>query len=427
MPRLLFITSDFPPAMRGGGMRVFSIARWLPEFGWEMEVITSRPSPEVALDRDVAARLPPGLVVHRLPAPRPQRLGVLLERMGFAQLGRMALDLTDIPDERVAWFPFAALAAMRSLWDRGRRADAILASGGSWAGFLAARLAGALFDLPVIYDYRDLWTANVSRPGSGLRERLSRRLEDWCLSRAAGVTVANPGYPARIRSGRSWAARVPFMLLRNGFDDDDFDAEPGLADTQPTPGTRCFEVRCIGRQVATGDPSPYLAGLARFFARRPQARGRHLTRFIGERLPRFTALPARFGVESAVTWENFVSHRSACRLMASADALLELLVGFRPPESANTPGRAYEYLRAGRPVIAVVPATCDAAALVRDHRAGFVCPPSDPDAVTVALTTLWDGFSAGAPLAGADRATLDAFTRRDQMCALAAFLTRGAG
>ena len=67
-------------------------------------------------------------------------------------------------------------------------------------------------------------------------------------------------------------------------------------------------------------------------------------------------------------------------------------------------GKVFEYIAAGRPILALVPPDGAAAQLVRDTGMGEVVDPEDVDAIARALTTI-DG-ELGVQLAGEWRVVL---------------------
>ena len=57
--------------------------------------------------------------------------------------------------------------------------------------------------------------------------------------------------------------------------------------------------------------------------------------------------------------------------------------------------KIFEYLAAGRPILAAVPSDGEAAAIVRDTNAGTVVEPDDVDAIGAALTEMVERFENG--------------------------------
>jgi colanic acid biosynthesis glycosyl transferase WcaI len=77
---------------------------------------------------------------------------------------------------------------------------------------------------------------------------------------------------------------------------------------------------------------------------------------------------------------------------ASADAFL---VSLKPGlEGYIVPSKLYGILASGRPFVAAVDPSCEAAMIAREHQCGTVAPPGDVDALVAAITALHDNPAA---------------------------------
>ena len=109
--------------------------------------------------------------------------------------------------------------------------------------------------------------------------------------------------------------------------------------------------------------------------------------------------------------------------MRAADVNL-LIIGAQPGAGATLTGKIFEYLRAGRPILAFVPPDGEAAALVREFDAGVVLEPDDAEAAEAALARLYDDRPTASRAAPAGLAR---FERRNLAAELAALFDDVAG
>jgi glycosyltransferase involved in cell wall biosynthesis len=124
----------------------------------------------------------------------------------------------------------------------------------------------------------------------------------------------------------------------------------------------------------------------------------------------------RAGLSDVVRFEDSRPHREILEMEAGADALL--LIKHRSPGFRDLiPGKLYEYMGAGRPVIAVVPES-PAAELVRGLGLGWTAPPGDAERIAAALEEALSGRAPARHTPG-DRT---AFTRKAQAAHLARIL-----
>jgi len=83
----------------------------------------------------------------------------------------------------------------------------------------------------------------------------------------------------------------------------------------------------------------------------------------------------------------------------------------------------FEYLAAGRPILAVVPPDGAAAQLIRETRAGVVVGPDDVDGIRVALEVLHARFlESGLPAVELSEKLRDRLGRRARVEEMAALL-----
>jgi len=72
-----------------------------------------------------------------------------------------------------------------------------------------------------------------------------------------------------------------------------------------------------------------------------------------------------------------------------------LLVGVYPNNESIYTGKIFEYLRSGKPILAVVPTDGVAAELIRKTNSGIVVSNMDVDAIKEGIARLFDLFIKG--------------------------------
>ena len=419
--RLLVVTYYFPPSGGAGVQRPTKWVKYLPAHGVEPVVLTVEAGAYPALDPSLVADVPPGTRVVRTAAPDPfglygrltgrtrgeavaARTGTVGESTALPErAARWIRANLFVPDARVGWVPFAVRAA-RQLHARAP-VDAVLTTGPPHSTHLVGRNLSRALGLPWIADLRDPWT-DIHYAGSlgrtRIAERLDARLEASVLREATVlVTVTAPLQEAfATRAGR------PVALVRNGFDPADFSGS--------APPDEPFGVLYTGTLYDV--PHALLAAMARL-------RGEGLSvplRVVGAAPDALRAAADARGIGDLVRVEPPVPHDRAVALMR-ASAVLLLTVEAWSYAAGVVPGKTYEYLAAGRPVLGIGPPDGDAAHVLRDASAGPMLAPDDVDGVAAALRALAhprDAPNAGlAP--GAGLAALDRYGRPAQAGAVA--------
>jgi glycosyltransferase involved in cell wall biosynthesis len=87
-----------------------------------------------------------------------------------------------------------------------------------------------------------------------------------------------------------------------------------------------------------------------------------------------------------------VPRRRALELQRDSEALLLLVPEAGEPGRGVITAKLFEYLAAGRPILAAVPPDGEAAALVREANAGEIVEPGDVDAIGRALAGMVERF-----------------------------------
>ena len=240
--------------------------------------------------------------------------------------------------------------------------------------------------LPFVADFRDPWTLFAPRLARGLKFRIDRHFERRVL-RGADAVICNHE-PMRADFERiEPACRGRCTVIPNGFDPADFEGLP--------PVERSCALAHVG-MAHEDSPLPVLRALAALNSRGALPAG-FRARFVGGLPPSSLALWKELGLEGVVSVEPRVAHAEAITAMRSAGWLLLLLV--RMEEGGKWyPGKVFEYLASGRPILCVAPAGI-AAELVRESGCGLVVDPADAAGLEKALAEIAadpDGFAARA-------------------------------
>jgi glycosyltransferase involved in cell wall biosynthesis len=218
---------------------------------------------------------------------------------------------------------------------------------------------------------------------------------------------------------RSRVARLPSVhVVRNGFDASDFPPVPPVASPAGAP----LRLVHTGMLTLTRSAAGLLHGLQRLHERDPGLRTAFEIEMIGGRESRNDALATSLGLEHCVrlarTTCRIATRSQRCRAPTCWCSSSTVEARFR----GLIPGKLYEYMGAGRPILALVPDS-EAADLVRDLGWGEVAPPDDPEAIAAALARLLAHKRAGRLQDAYPRRGRERFERRTQASEIAAILT----
>jgi len=161
--RVLLIAYYFPPLGLSGVQRVTKFAKFLPDFGWDVSVLTVKPRSYFAYDESLLTDLDRDeITVHRTASLDPTRF-FGSRRIGMPPEGRRRL-VSGIsqtlfqPDNKIGWFPFAVREGKRLLHEHTHHV--ILASAPPYTAHLIGSKLSRETGLPLVLDYRDDWVDN---------------------------------------------------------------------------------------------------------------------------------------------------------------------------------------------------------------------------------------------------------------------------
>jgi glycosyltransferase involved in cell wall biosynthesis len=390
-----------------GIQRTLKFATHLREQGWEPMILTVHPRAYAVTSPDQLAEIPPGMVVSRAFALDAGR--------HLAVAGRYPQWLA-LPDRYSSWLLGGLWAGLRLI--RRHRPQAL------WSTFPVATahlLGGALHrltGLPWIADFRDSMTED-DYPPEPRRWRVWRRIEHYTVAHAARCVFTTEGTRAM------YAARYPtvppglWSVIRNGFDEDSFAAAAALASPPPPVGRPVRLVHAGILYPWERDPTAFFEALRRLKMNGTidAARLRVVLRATSHDetyRPQLAAL----GIDDLVELAPVVSYREALAEMLTADGLLLF-------QAANcnhqVPAKLYEYLRAGRPILALTDPAGDTAAELRSAGIGTIVPLGDADAIAAALPRFVEGIVSGRET-GAAPDVAARYSRRHGAVRLAALL-----
>lgn len=431
-PQALVVAYNFPPNAAVGTMRTLRLVEQLvaDPACWEVTVLTATPGtrmPHEPVDSALLERLPSGVRVLTAPVLRPvDRAQRAIRRFvpkapaqvpglprADAQgastpvserpqsLARRAIDFVDtvtsIPDTESGWI---APAICRAIFARRLRPDVLYSTAPSWSAQIIGYVLARYWRCRWVADFRDPWARGPWREDrSAITLRSWQALEHRVVKRADAVVFNTRRTMNEFDSFYGPDVSGKLHLVRNGCDVQEFEglsphanAEFVLLHAGSLYGGRRPEVlfEAIASGVAGGWVDPRRFKL-RLLGATPDSRSQ--------------AVVAKYGLDQAVEFTARVPRRQSLEAIASASALLLLQQG----HALSVPAKTYEYLAAGRPILALT-GDGETADVIRASGVGVVAPASDPEVVGQALQAVMEmarrGVSRPAPdvYDGAERA-----------------------
>ena len=409
--RLLFHSYHFPPIGGAGAQRPLRVARHLLEHGYVSTVVTGagatsdRWTPE---DQSLQAEIPPELEITRLHGSAEPR--------GNAGWARRIERLLGRPGEWERWWVDESTAAGMSIAEG---ADLIYVWMQPYASAEAGARLAAASNTPWVADLGDPWALDEMMVYlSALHRRLDARRMVRQLSTASAIVMSTPEAVARLLERAPSLRNRPVVAIPNGFDSADFGGAEVVRDDgkfrivhtgylHTELGQRFRNTLPLRRLLRGSAPGLDILPRSHVFLIEAIDRLLHEDPTLNEVLELHLAgvltdadreVAARCPV---VQLRGYLTHGESVELMRSAD-LLFLPMQTLPPGTRATivPGKTYEYLASGTPILAAVP-DGDARDLLQESGNALLCRPDDVSAITDALRgalARWrEGITAAGP------------------------------
>jgi len=405
--KVLLISYIYPPAGGGGSPRLVRWTRAIAQAGWEPIALTVKGVYEKGEDQSLLLEVEPLARIERTGSLDPKRIVFLIQaafrrkktvpaekipqpnssatKPSAGWLWRMIQVLRNwlmVPDDLLGWMPFALCRAWRII--RSQKPSLIITSSSPHSVQLIGLVLKKIYGLPWLADFRDNW---ASHPyyffPTRLHRRLNARMEKSVLKNADLVTFAyglkpaSEAYPQLQHKFREW---------RNGFREQDFqNVEP----------VRLFgfNLLFLGALYGAHGPQNFFSALKRLLQHHPELSSELKVWMIGPFLPFDVSLAQELGLGPVVNFKNFMPHSRIFSWMLAADVLV-LILQSDLISSAVVPGKVFEYIRAPKWILGLIPKG-ETAEILRAAGGAIIVPGNQPDKIEAAILELHQRWKQG--------------------------------
>lgn len=401
MKRVLIITYYWPPSGGGGVQRWLKMSAYMKKYGWEPVIYTpDQPAFDVK-DHSLLKDIPEGIEVIRHPIfepievfqsafklfgkKAPQQKDLISERNAslFQRAATYVRGNFLIPDPRITWVKPSIKYLSKYLQEH--HIDAIISTGPPHSMHLIA--LGLKEKFPKLFwaaDFRDPWSEWDLLDVLKTKERAKqkhRMLERRVITTADVVVSISPYHVNRLKV----LGAKNCALVNNGYDARDFE---GVSKIQ----TEKFVIRHLGSVDELRDPRPFVTVIKQLIEEKTIPIHQIAIEFIGPVNNTFRQFIETDTLLNKITsFHPAVPHSEVMKLYASSTLLL-LILAHTDIAAGNMPGKMYEYMASGTPILGIGPPDGDAAALIRQTNSGAVIPRENEFAIKHMVQrhfTLW--------------------------------------
>jgi glycosyltransferase involved in cell wall biosynthesis len=390
--KVLCLAYHFPPVGGAAVQRNLRLIRFLVDAGHEPVVVTGRGARATRWtpqDETLESDVPSGMQVFRLDGEE-----AVVANRRWREWGERWLRLTK-PWERWWTESVRRLAPQIEAED----VDLIYAPLVPFESFAGAQLLSTALDKPLVVDLHDPWALDemIVYP-TFLHRRAARRTMRSALRHADGIVINTPEAFERVRHAFPELASKPLAVVSNGFDSRDFEADVEQRSDEAfrivhtgylhTDGGRQHRRRSwfrralggtmYGVDILTRSHVFLLEAVDRLVAADPSLEPIEI-HLAGVTTPEdFHAARG----STRVVFYGYIPHDESVELVRTADLLFLPMHKIDDGHRAGiVPGKTFEYLASGRPILAAVPPG-DARDLLEQAGNAAVCGPDDVGGMT---------------------------------------------
>jgi glycosyltransferase involved in cell wall biosynthesis len=419
LKKFLLITYYWPPSGGAGVMRWAKMTKYISRYGWQPVVYTPSDNEVAVLDESLLKEIPADIEIIRTPIWEPYDVyksflgrtkkeklysGFINEKKKESLAQKISVFIRGnffIPDARMFWIKPSIRFLKKYLKDH--PVDAIISTGPPHSMHMIADALHRSTGIPWIADFRDPWTnidfykdLRLTSWGDARHRKLEKRI----LHNATKVVAVT------WRMGEEFKALSSIddiEVILNGFDDADYPALPSRTLDED------FTIVHVGSMNKDRNPEVLWKAIRQAIDSSPELKEKIKIKLIGPVDYSVRESIEEFGLKSFTTFKEFVPHDEAVLIQQQAQLLL-LLINKAPSSMSIIPGKLYEYLGSGRPVLSIGPPESDSAKVISMAKGGVVHNYDDEDGIKQRILDYFNLYQKG-ELKGTAQET-EKFTRR---------------
>lgn len=397
MKRALIIAYYWPPAGGPGVQRWLYFVKYLRDFGVEPVVYIPENPTYPIIDEGMLEKVPDVEIIKK-PIREPYKIAKILSRKKTKQISRGIISEKDpsslermmlyvrgnyfIPDARVGWVKPSVAFLQKYISEN--NIDRLITTGPPHSMHLIGLGIKKLTGISWIADFRDPWTSihyhNAMRLTKA-SEAKHKKLEQEVLQGADHIIVTS-------RSTKKEFSAItdkPITVITNGYE---------IGETiVPKPDTK-FTLSHIGSLLSDRNPEVLWEVLETLCKEQTDFRKQLVISLTGVVSEEVMDSIRKHGLEDNLRYNGYVSHSEAKQLQHNTQLLL-LLEMDKEETKAIIPGKLFEYLVSGRPILAIGPQGSDIEAILTETQSGTFFSPSEKDALQNRLVEYFEAYQDG--------------------------------
>lgn len=436
MKNVLIITYYFPPSGGPGVQRVLKFCTYLLQNGWRPVILTVKDADYPARDESLFNEIPEEAIIYRTAIlepyaayrmftgkkkgtpvdvntiPKPGEKRSLKERI--AEFVRATFF---IPDARMGWIKPGVKQGLDII--REHDIQAIYSSSPPYTCSLIARNLKRKTGLPWVAGFRDPWRGFLSTPKRWwLPGMIDKRYERSVFEECDRMEVAWKGILKDFHEKYHDIDTSKVHHLPNGFDSADFPTVEVMAKEH-------FTVTYTGSMYGKRNPESFFAAVAQLVEAGEVDLNDVRLQFIGRFGAEVRAMFEHPVLKPSIIVHDYMPHAESVRHLFQSDALLMVVDDFKGNEEI-VPGKVYEYMGSGKPIITLAPEGA-VTEVIEETRSGRCARSKDIDAIADIVLDFYRQWKEGRLGSAQNREAIKQFERSEITRRLAGLLDEVSG
>lgn len=419
--KILIITYCFPPAAWVGAHRTLKYCKYLGNHNWTPVVLTAKTTGVTFKDENLLRQLPAHIQVHRTLDIDPAKWEAKLSEWKWKVLNLRASSgsssqsrtvthemphrapgmwnqlkellkvlVKESPDSHLFWVPFAFLKGVSILLKE--KVDLIYCSSPPHSSHIIAFLLAKCFRKPYVLDFRDPWfVAGLPRQSPTKKPSWVSKFETFMkkaiVKKAAKVISATKGERDELRKEFPELKPDHFTFITNGYDPTDF----GSVSVGKKPSSKLILTHA--GTIYSGRGGEFFEALNQLIRNHPGIQSRMQVQLLGEIAYDYAETIRTLEASGILRTYGLQPHATALRLVMESDVLV-ILLGGNEDLTPHLPAKVFEYLHAGKPILAIS-REGELAEILKKSGLGILALPDDIGELAQTLWELCEDYDAG--------------------------------
>jgi hypothetical protein len=399
LKKILIITYYWPPAGGPGVQRWLKFVKYLPDFGVQPIVYIPENPTYPIVDENLVKEVSDKAIILKHKIFEPYQLASFLSKNKTKKISsgiipnqkkQSFLDKTFlwirgnlfIPDARVFWVKPSVAFLEKYIKDND--IDTIITSGPPHSLHLIGLELKQKLDLKWFADFRDPWTTigyHKSLRLSDFAAKKHKALEREVLNSADTIIVTSKTTKIEFQALTS----KPIAVITNGYDTEQVGKQ--TLDTK-------FSLAHIGSFLSERNPKMLWESLVEILIEIPDFKSHLEIKLIGAVSQEVLETIDQFGLNPYLNNLGYVSHAEAIAHQKKSQVLLLVEINSEDTKSI-IPGKLFEYMVSGRPIIAIGPNGSDFAEIIANTNTGVFFDYSEKRKLKSVILDYYNQFLQG--------------------------------